>query len=33
MAGYEADGTEIRSEHESPFWNAAAAARLPSMSR
>ena len=25
MVGYEADGTEIRSEHESPFWNAAAA--------
>jgi len=24
MAGYEADGSEIRSEHESPFWNAAA---------
>ncbi|HET6831769.1 MAG TPA: tRNA-dihydrouridine synthase [Solirubrobacterales bacterium] len=25
MAGYEADGSEISSEHESPFWNAAAA--------
>jgi 2,4-dienoyl-CoA reductase-like NADH-dependent reductase (Old Yellow Enzyme family) len=25
MAGYEADGSEIHSEHESPFWNAAAA--------
>jgi hypothetical protein len=25
MAGYEADGSEISSEHESPFWNAVAA--------
>jgi 2,4-dienoyl-CoA reductase-like NADH-dependent reductase (Old Yellow Enzyme family) len=25
MAGYEAGGRELRSEHESPFWNAAAA--------
>ena len=26
MAGYGADGEELRSEHESPFWNSAAAA-------
>ncbi len=25
MAGYDADGRELRSEHESPFWNSAAA--------
>lgn len=25
MAGYDADGEELRSEHESPFWNSAAA--------
>ncbi|MFN8111726.1 MAG: tRNA-dihydrouridine synthase [Solirubrobacterales bacterium] len=26
MAGYDADGDELKSEHESPFWNSAAAA-------